>query len=91
MSDQAEPKSLPGDTHPRADVLAEEYRGRYLWDELEKARERIADLEEQLEAMRQALLVCRRFLLEDGNGETSESDYYEALNATELVTSGANG
>jgi chromosome segregation ATPase len=48
MSDQAEPKSLLGDTHPRADVLAEEYRGRYLSDELEKARERIANLEEQL-------------------------------------------
>ena len=39
------PPPVPGGTHPRADVLAEEYRGRYLWDELDKARERIAGLE----------------------------------------------
>ena len=42
------PVPVPDSTHPRADVLAEEYRGRYLWDELDKARERIAGLEEHL-------------------------------------------
>ena len=34
---------------PKQDVLAEEYRGRYLWDELDKAQERIAGLEVHLE------------------------------------------
>lgn len=46
-------------------------------------------LEEQLESTREALLVCRRYLLEDANGDTTEDDYYEALNATEIASNPA--
>jgi hypothetical protein len=41
----------------------------------------------RLAAAEEALLTCRHYLLEDANGETSEGDYYEALNATEIATS----
>lgn len=45
---------------PQSDVLAEEYRGTYLWAALDKARSRIADLEEQLEVARDQLDVAQQ-------------------------------
>lgn len=50
---------------PRADVLAEEYKGTYLWAELDKAQARIADLEEQFEALRFAAIKAAAQLPED--------------------------
>ena len=47
---------------PRADVLAEEYRGTYLWEQLDKAKARIADLEEQLRSAETTLAYAEEFI-----------------------------
>lgn len=79
--DQPPSVSSPHPT-PRADVLAEEYKGTYLWAELDKARARIADLEEQLEAAkRQRDEWAREFKRVQDTGFANSAETAALINA----------